>query len=128
MTRALAIAIASFIAAACAWDYMITVNPGDEAEGSMAVLAAVSAGGWVYFVFPKMGRSRLLDLGFILVAFPIVGMMTGLIGGPIGVFIGAYVAITLPFVDPYPATLLYMFGAFSAWILPRLEVSFFPPK
>jgi Na+/melibiose symporter-like transporter len=112
-------ALASAVAASSAWTYMVRVNPGDEAEGFFAVLAALAAGLWVALVFPRMGRSVTRDALYIAAAFPAVGALTGVLLGPVGVVGGAYVAVTLPFYHPMPILPLYAAGVLGAWYLPR---------
>lgn len=76
---------------------------------------------WVNLVFPLMGKKIDHDVLLIAIAFPAVGCLAGLIGGPVGMAAGAFVAVTLPFLHPWPVLPLYVIGIVAAYMLPRIQ-------
>ncbi|NRB34322.1 MAG: hypothetical protein HRU31_06175 [Rhodobacteraceae bacterium] len=120
--RLIAILIASSIAGSVALNYSIVAN--STPDPFVAILASTAAALWVLVVFPYTGRSVIRDVFLIALAFPMVGFLAlapFLLVLPVVPFVGVYVAVTWPFVEPIPTALLYFFGAIAAFVLPRLR-------
>jgi len=120
--------LAAICAGSAAYHYEALVNPGHGQSSAwfMAGLAAVVGLIWALFVFPRMGRAVVADMLWILAAFPAVGAATGLIAGvgtPIGLGVGAFVAVSLPFMFPAEILPIYLYGAGLAFLLPRIGLS-----
>jgi len=128
-TSSVGIWISMVFAALCAggsaFIYEANVNPGHGPMSPwyMAGVAGAAACVWAYFVFPRMGRGWIKDVLWIAAAYPFVGAITGFLvafGQPIGITLGAYVAINLPWQFPVVVLPIYLIGATMAFLLPRM--------
>jgi hypothetical protein len=95
---------------------------GAESRYILGAWTASAGALWAWLIYPRMGKSTVKDILIILIAFPSVGFLAGLlIGGgfPIAALSGAYTAVLLPFFLPWPIAVLYLTGALLAFWLPR---------
>lgn len=85
--------------------------------GLAAVIAALMVG---YLIVPEMGTDTRKDILRILVAFPLIGGLTGLIAFQAGLIDSAYAALSLAMHEPWPIIPVYgVIGALVFW-LPRV--------
>ncbi|WP_316016016.1 hypothetical protein [Roseobacter sp. HKCCA0434] len=112
----------AIVVASCAYFYDITANPGHEeaSHQMLAIIGAVVGAIWAAVVFPIMGRSVSKDVFIILIAFPAVGAIIGQVFTVFGMIMGIYLAVTMPFVWPWPIALIYIASAVIAFLLPRI--------
>ncbi|MFQ6548724.1 hypothetical protein AADZ90_012250 [Aestuariibius sp. 2305UL40-4] len=87
-------------------------------------VTTVVAATFAWAVYPQMGQPGtsgiLFDLMICLFAFPIVGVIAGFITfPPLGLVLGAQVAVTLPFHYPATAGPLYAVAILLALLYPR---------
>ncbi|WP_368187142.1 hypothetical protein [Aestuariibius sp. HNIBRBA575] len=126
MKTMVSIVLAALCAGSSAFIYEANVNPGHGAMSpwNIAGIASLAAGAWAWIVFPKMGRGWITDLLWITAAFPFVGGVAGLLaalGHPLGILMGAYVALMLPVLFPVKVLPIYLIGAMLAFTLPRVS-------
>lgn len=121
----ISMAFAALCAGVSAFIYEANVNPGHGPMSPwyLGVVAGFAASVWALFVFPRMGRWWVSDALWIAAAYPCVGATTGFLiafGHPIGIYSGAFVALTLPLKFPLMVLPTYLLGAALAFLLPRI--------
>lgn len=124
MAKWISILATSLCAGASAFIYETHVNPGHGSISPLilAGIVAFAASIWAWFVFPHMGKQWAIDLLTILLAYPAVGALAGILvslGSPIGAWGGVLVAVSLPLQLPKVILPIYFLGAVLAFVLPR---------